>query len=143
MQPEYRVEAAARPPLSLARFAKFIQFMATGLPAFLMAVGLNFALVDRLGVNRALAYAGVLVAQSFVNFVLLRLFVFKKSPTSSTTAAQDFATLFAGVAVVRALDWGLYSFLVHAFEWPFLVVQLGNVALFSVVRFLYAEWALR
>jgi len=129
--------------LLAARFGKLLQFLITGLPAFALAIALNYTLVERWNVHSALAYAVVLVIQVVVNFLLLRRFVFKKSEASTTSALQDFLALLAGVSVVRLLDWGLYTLLVSVVGLPFLWVQLGNVALFSVVRFLYAERVLR
>lgn len=147
MQPEAPRVPVAEAPLPAqwvpARLGKLLQFLITGLPAFVLALVLNHALVERLHLHSAASYAIVLFVQVVLNFLLLRRFVFPKSDASQTSVLQDFTALLAGVSVVRLLDWCLYTFLVSVVGLPFLAVQLGNVVLFSLVRFVHAERVLR
>lgn len=141
MPPESTSASPAPEVVGRRGAGKLLQFLASGLPAFVLAVPLNVLLVEVVGLPSPLSYAAVLFLQVVANFFMLRWFVFPKK--SETSALRDFGALLAGVSVFRFLDWCLYTFLVSVLGLPFLWVQLGNVVLFSLARFLYAERVLR
>jgi putative flippase GtrA len=123
------------------RLLKLVKFLAAGLPSFILAVPLNWLMVDRLHLPKAPVYAVVLVFQITVNFFMCRWFVFEKKSASSLW--RDFTAFFAGIAFFRLCDWLLYTFLVNVCGFYYLAVQLANVVIFSVAKFLFSERALR
>lgn len=124
-----------------ARGAKFAKFMAVGLPAFALAVPLNYLFVRGVGLSKPLAYALVLVVQTTANFFLCRFLVFEKR--SATPLLTEFAAFFTGVLGFRLADWLVYVLLVKVFGLYFMAVQIGNVVIFSVLKFLFVERILR
>ena len=123
------------------RFTKLIKFLAAGLPSFIIAVPLNKLLVDWAHWPVAVAYAIVLIIQVTVNFFMCRFFVFEKK--SATSLFREFTVFFSGIALFRLADWLVYLLLVKVFGLYYLAVQLGNVILFSVLKFLFSEKTLR
>jgi putative flippase GtrA len=119
------------------RVIKLIKFLAAGLPSFLVAVPLNWLLVTKWGVPKGLAYALVLSFQVTLNFFMCRWFVFEK--TSDKSLMAEFGAFVAGIAFFRLADWGVYSLLVSVVGFHYIAVQLLNVVLFSVLKFLYSE----
>jgi putative flippase GtrA len=123
------------------RFFQLIKFLAAGLPSFLLAVPLNYFAVDFLKLPPAPVYAVVLVFQVTVNFFMCRWFVFEK--TTDTPLWKEFGIFTAGILVFRLADWGLYTLLVSVFHIYYIAVQLANVVIFSVLKFLFSEKTLR
>lgn len=130
-------------------FRKLFLFLAVGLPAFLVAFPLNFLLVDRCGLHKALAYAIVLVVQVNINFPLCRRFVFDPDPGKSVW--KQYAEFMGAVAVFRGLDWLFYTFCVEALRFPlviadrdcyYLAYQLANVVIFSLAKFVFCKRAI-
>ncbi len=116
---------------------KLAKFLAAGLPAFVLAVPFNWLLVTHWGWSKGPAYAVVLLAQVTINFFLCRWFVFEK--TRDTSLLAEFGAFVAGIAFFRLADWGVYYLLVNVAGFYYLAVQLMNVVLFSVLKFLYTE----
>jgi putative flippase GtrA len=128
---------------------KLFLFLAVGLPAFLVAFPLNFLLVDRCGLPKALAYAIVLVVQVNINFPLCRRFVFDPDPDKSLW--RQYAEFMGAVAVFRGIDWLFYTFCVEALRFPLVIVgrdcyylayQLANVIIFSLAKFVFCKRAI-
>ncbi len=128
---------------------KLFLFLAVGLPAFLVAFPLNFLLVDRCGLHKALAYAIVLIVQVNINFPLCRRFVFEPAPDK--TIWRQYVEFMGAVAVFRGLDWLFYTFCVEALRFPLVIVgrdcyylayQLANVIIFSLAKFVFCKRAI-
>lgn len=128
---------------------KLFLFLAVGLPAFLIAFPLNFLLVDRCGLPKALAYAIVLIVQVNINFPLCRRFVFEPAP--GKTVWRQYVEFMGAVAVFRGLDWLFYTFCVEALRFPlviagrdcyYLAYQLVNVVIFSLAKFVFCRRAI-
>lgn len=115
---------------------KYIKFLAIGLPAFVLAVPLNYVLVEFAQLDKLLAYALVLCFQVSLNFVMCRLFVFENKVETGLLA--QFVKFFTGIISFRVLDWLLYVALVKAGVY-YLLVQVMNVLVFSVAKFLFAR----
>lgn len=128
-------------PAGPAKVVQLIKFLAAGLPSFLLAVPLNYVLVRKAHLPPAPVYALVLLVQVTINFFLCRWFVFER--TSGRSLWAEFGAFVAGILFFRAADWALYTLLVSVFGWNFIAVQLMNVVLFSVLKFLYSERVLR
>jgi putative flippase GtrA len=127
--------------MNAQRFFKLLKFLAAGLPSFLLAVPLNYFAVDFLKLPPAPVYAVVLVLQVTVNFFMCRWFVFEKR--SDTPMWKEFGTFATGILVFRLADWALYTFAVNVLGLYYIAIQLVNVVLFSVLKFLFSERTLR
>ena len=89
---------------------------------------------------RRSAYASVLAGQVTLNFFLNRAFVFEKQGESTLAA---FVVFVAGIFAFRAADWLVYVLLVEVCGLYHLAVQFGDVLLFSVLKFAFAERVFR
>lgn len=116
---------------------KFFKFFAYGIPAFALAVPFNYALVKWLGLRESGAYAIVLVFQVSINFILCRWFVF--DPHRDKTVRRQFLEFMASILAFRVGDWILYWYLVEKIGWYFLAVQVGNVFVFGLLKFLVSK----
>lgn len=115
----------------------FVKFMLSGIPAFSIAMSLNWLLVSRAAWPRTAAYAVVLLVQMTINFFLCRRYVFALK--SRRGLLRQYLSFVSGNAIIRAFDWALYSVIVAAIPEHYLYVQLGNVVLFSFVKFIFAR----
>ena len=122
------------------RAIRLLKFLAAGLPAFLLAVPANYWLVGQLGLAKPVAYAIVLGGQVTLNFFLNRIFVFERRGKS---ILQEFIPFVVGILGFRVTDWLVYVLLVEVFGVCYLAAQLGNVLLFLVPKFLFAEGVFR
>ncbi|MEI7731225.1 MAG: GtrA family protein [Verrucomicrobiota bacterium] len=116
---------------------KLFKFFAYGVPAFALAVPVNYALVKWLGLRESGAYAIVLVFQVTVNFILCRRFVF--DPHKDKPVRRQFLEFMASILAFRVGDWILYWYLVEKVGWYFLAVQVGNVFVFGLLKFLVSK----
>jgi len=112
-------------------------FLVAGLPAFALAIPLNWFLVSRLMWGKSGAYALVLLMQVAVNFFMCRWFVFTNR--KATPVLTQFGQFLSGILVFRIADWALYTFLVTAFDFCFLAVQVVNIVIFSVLKFKFSR----
>lgn len=111
--------------------------MMSGGPAFFLAMILNFLLVEYLHILVPVAYCAILIFQLFLNFVIIKLFVFNSG--GKLFDLKEMFTFFSGVLGFRALDLVLYTFLTAYIGVYFMYAQVGNMVLFSIARFLFAE----
>jgi putative flippase GtrA len=116
---------------------KLIRFLVAGLPAFLLAIPLNWALVTHLAWPKPAAYAMVLAVQITLNYFACRLFVFEV--VQGVSAWKSFAVFVNGILLFRVLDWGVYSLLTTKAGLPFLAVQLFNVLLFGLLKYQFSK----
>ncbi len=116
---------------------KVARFTAYGIPAFIVAIPLNYLFVEGLQWSMPAAYALVLGIQVTLNFFICTLFVFKRD--SSKSLRSQFCLFAAGILVFRALDWSLYSLLVKSTPIHYLAIQLFNTALFAFAKFAFAR----
>ncbi|MGJ8642791.1 MAG: GtrA family protein [Luteolibacter sp.] len=121
-------------------FLNLLRFLAVGIPAFLIAIPLNWFLVEKLFWPKPAAYAFVLTVQVTINFFACILFVFKRD--SSKSIVSQFLAFTAAILSVRALDWGIYTLLVKFTPIHYLILQLANTAVFSVAKYIFARRAI-
>lgn len=121
----------------IKRLTVFVKFMMSGGPAFFLAMILNFLLVEYLHILVPVAYCAILIFQLFLNFVIIKLFVFNSG--GKLFDLKEMFTFFSGVLGFRALDLVLYTFLTAYIGVYFMYAQVGNMVLFSIARFLFAE----
>ncbi|MCE9616332.1 MAG: GtrA family protein [Lentisphaerae bacterium] len=129
------------PGWSSARLTTVVKFFAAGLPAFVLAVPLNYVLVELLHLPRPVAYAIVIILQVCANFVLCRYWVFTRRQAGSPL--REFGVFVAGILGFRVADWCVYVALVNGLGWYYLAVQLLNVVLFGALKFLFSERVLK
>jgi putative flippase GtrA len=134
------VEGASRGRIKHERGVRLLKFQAAGLPSFLLALPANYWLAERLGLAKPFAYAIVLAGQVTLNFLLCRAFVFEKR---REWILREFGQFVAGTLAFRAADWLVYVVLVDVCGFYYLAVQLGNVLVFSVPKFVFAERVFR
>jgi putative flippase GtrA len=116
---------------------KFLGFLIAGLPSFVVAIPLNWALVQRTHMSMPLAYGVVMLVQVSINFVFCRLFVFETN--THTSLLRQFAAFSGGMLVFRAIDWAVYFFIIQVFPKYYIVVQVSNIFLFSLLKFAYSR----
>ena len=116
-------------------------FLLVGLPAFIVAVPLNAALVEWARLAKPPAYAVVMVCQVTVNFALCRRYVFPEGRAGDIY--RQYFSFLGSIGVFRILDWVVYSLLVQVFPGYYIVIQLGNVMVFSVLKYIVSHWIFR
>lgn len=122
---------------SITLFLQLVKFGIAGLPSFLVAIPLNWFLVEKILLYKPVAYLITLLFQVTVNFIFLRLFVFKGDTQGNLL--KTFFKFLWGIAFFRLLDWGLYTVLVQNTTIYYLIVQIGNVLIFSLAKFFYSK----
>ena len=118
---------------------KFLRFLLAGLPAAVFAVPLNIFLVEMLTLSKPVSYALVLCVQIVVNFFICRSYVFGESGAPLWLV---FSRFFFAIGLIRLLDWLAYFFLLPYFGRWYALIQLGNLVIFSVLKFFLARFAL-
>jgi putative flippase GtrA len=116
---------------------KFVSFILLGLPAFALAIPLNWFLVEICAFPKPLAYALVLIVQVTANFFMCRWLVF--SAGNHKSPGRQFADFFSGIMGFRCADWALYSLIVQLLPHFYLSVQIFNVLVFSVLKYRFSR----
>jgi len=116
---------------------KYYKFLFAGLPSFLIAIPLNFFLVEVVQINYSLAYIVVLVLQVTINFFAVTYFVFKDH--NSTPLVVKFYKFFSAIMFVRFVDWLVYTLLVVYFGLYYLLIQVLNVIFFSFFKYKFSK----
>lgn len=124
-------------PLMIRDGRKLTKFLAAGVPAVLLAIPLNYALVSIFHWDAALAYALVLVFQVTVNFFMCSWFVFES--TGEKSRIMQFWLFFSGIIMFRVVDWVVYTVLVKYFGFNFIVIQVMNVVAFALLKFKFSK----
>ncbi len=128
---------ARRSILSPEFVFKITQFLASGLPGFLVALASNYALVEKLGWPKPPTYLLVLWLQMTVNFFACRLFVFNIGIRAPFY--RQYVQFLSGVGLIRMVEWVVYTAAVEGLHFYYLAVQMGNIVLFAIVKFKFAE----
>ncbi|MGI5867976.1 MAG: GtrA family protein [Kiritimatiellia bacterium] len=126
-------------------------FLVVGVPAFIVAIPLNWALVEHLHVWKPLSYAFVLVIQVSINFFLCRRFVF--TPSATKSIGRQYAEFMGSVSIFRGGDFLLYSILTswidarhpaftEAYPQYYITIQILNVIVFSLAKFIFCKKAI-
>ena len=118
---------------------KFLRFLIAGLPAAVLAVPLNVFLVEKLDLSKPLSYAVALCTQIVINFFICRSYVFGDTGAPLWLV---FSRFFFAIGLIRLLDWLAYFYLFPFFGRWYVLLQLGNLVIFSVLKFFLARLAL-
>jgi len=116
---------------------KLLRFLLAGLPSFLFALPLNYLLVEYAQLNKAIAYGIVLLCQVVVNFFVCYWFVFER--TSDRPLFQQFWQFVLGIMAFRCGDWAVYSLATRYLPIHYLIIQVTNVVIFSLLKFAFAR----
>ena len=115
----------------------FIKFLLAGLPGALLAVPLNIVLVEIGEVNKTVSYGLVIFFQILVNFIFINNYVFKYK-----NKFTSFIRFFFGIVIFRTFDLIIYSQLINLFPKLYILIQLSNIAIFSMIKFKYSKFIL-
>ena len=115
----------------------FIKFLLAGLPSALLAIPLNIVLVEIGEVNKTVSYGLVIFFQILVNFIFINNYVFKYK-----NKFTSFIRFFFGIVIFRTFDLIIYSQLINLFPKLYILIQLSNVAIFSMIKFKYSKFIL-
>lgn len=118
-------------------FWKFIQFGLAGVPGFILGIGLNVLLVDRLHWPKPVAYLPVMFLQTASGFLINHYFVFEGAERRPFMRA--FLQFWGSMALVRAFDWATYTALVELARMPIVLAQITCTCIFLVVKFGFAR----
>ena len=118
---------------------KFLRFLIAGLPAAVLAVPLNVFLVEKLDLSKPVSYAVALCIQIVINFFICRSYVFGDTGAPLWLV---FSRFFFAIGLIRLLDWLAYFYLFPFFGRWYVLLQLGNLVIFSVLKFFLARLAL-
>lgn len=118
---------------------KFLRFLIAGLPAAVLAVPLNVFLVEKLDLSKPVSYAVALCTQIVINFFICRSYVFGDTGAPLWLV---FSRFFFAIGLIRLLDWLAYLILLPYFGRWYVLLQLGNLVIFSVLKFFLARLAL-
>lgn len=122
----------------LAREAgQFLKFGLSGLPAFLVALGLNKLLVDFAGWPKPVAYLPVVWMQMNVGFLMCHYVVFRSSQPRPLLRA--YWPYILSMWAIRGVDWLSYTFLVEVIRIPYLVAQIATSAVLLLAKFISAK----
>lgn len=116
---------------------KYTAFLLAGLPSFIIAIFINWLLVDFFEFNKLFSYAFVQLFQVVLNFFMCKFFVFKNK--SKLNVINQFFQFITGIVFFRFLDWIIYSLIISNFDIYFIFVQVSNTIIFSLFKFLYTK----
>ncbi len=119
------------------RVFKVGKFLAAGIPAGVVALPVNYLLVESAHVNKPAAYAMVLVLQVTANFFICRHLIFEK--TTASSVRTQFVQFMSGILAFRTADWAIYVLFVGFFGSYFLALQVFNAVLFAWLKFRFSE----
>jgi putative flippase GtrA len=112
---------------------KFYFFTLIGLPTYIIALILNYSLVEILLLNYEISYAITLTLLIISNF-LLNFFVVFKSNDKKNIYKKFFYFLIL-LIFFRFLDWFVYMYLVINFKIWYLFVQIFNTLVFLLIKY--------
>ena len=113
---------------------KYYKFLLSGLPAFIIAIPVNYFLVEWLYFSKASSYLFVIVFQVIMNFLIsIRMVFFERGGYSFL----NFIIFFAIVIAIRLVDWAAYSYIVQETNLYFLFIQAFNAIIFSFLKYFF------
>lgn len=113
------------------------KFLFAGLPSFIIALPLNWFLVEKVELIKPISYIITLFFQVTVNFFFLRKYVFVNGQKNRLLIS--YIKFLSGISFFRLLDWGFYVFLVESTTLHYLVIQISNIIIFSLFKFFFSK----
>tara|TARA_S200000501_G_scaffold355915_1_gene378104 strand:- start:820 stop:1236 length:417 start_codon:yes stop_codon:yes gene_type:complete len=119
---------------------QYINFLLAGLPSASIAIPLNILLVEVGKVNKPFSYAIVIFFQILLNFCLINKYVFKNK--KDRFIISSFLKFFFGILIFRILDWFIYIQLLSLIPNLYVIIQLVNITIFSMIKFKFTKFIL-
>lgn len=119
------------------RMSGLVSFLGAGIPGFLIALPLNMFLVETIRLGIEISYLFVLFIQVSINFCTVRTFLFDIKDRSNIL--PQYIQFLLGMFLFRFFDWLIYIFLVKATNVHYLLVQAGNIILFSFLKYKFTK----
>ena len=117
---------------------KFTKFLFSGIPSFLLAIPLNYFLVEYVNLQKTIAYTIAIIMQVTVNYFVVKKYTFTDSLKTVETKFK-FIKFFSGIILFRILDIWVYSIEVEYIGIYYLISQIINTGLFSVFKYLFSK----
>ncbi len=118
-------------------FKSYIKFLIAGAPSALLAIPLNIILVEIGQLNKPISYSIVIFFQILMNFCFLKKYVFKNKKNESTIIS--FLKFFFGILIFRTFDWFVYIKITSVFPDIYIIIQVINITIFSMIKFKYSK----
>jgi len=118
-------------------FKSYINFLIAGAPSALLAIPLNIILVEIGQLNKPISYSIVIFFQILINFCFLKKYVFKNK--KNELIIISFLKFFFGILIFRTFDWFVYIQITSAFPNIYIIIQVINIAIFSMIKFKYSQ----
>ena len=112
-------------------------FFLVGLPSYILAVALNYYLVEFIDISVLISYLLVLILQVIINFFLNLKYVFKSNYYKSTLL--KFKHFSLSIITVRFLDWSLFALIISLFDIWYLFVQTLNILVFGLIKYVLSK----
>ena len=119
------------------RIKNFIKFLLAGAPSAFLAIPLNIVLVEFVQLNKSISYLIVITFQILINFCFLKKYVFKNK--KNELFIISFLKFYIGILIFRILDWFIYIKIISMFPNIYIIIQVLNIAIFSMLKFKYSK----
>lgn len=122
------------------KIPRVIFFGLCGIPGFLLAIVLNYTLVEIFGFSFYLSYGIVLFFLTFFNYFIVDTFVFPKP--DSNKELKFYKRLYSFVTVTfisRGAEWCLYSLIVYISDLYYILVQVLISILFVFIKYYFMK----
>ena len=116
--------------------SNYSAFMLAGFPSFLLAIFLNWIMVEYISFDKLISYAIIQILQVVINFFMCKIFVFKKN---KNRIINQFIKFSAGIILFRILDWSFYTLIIFNTDIHFIIIQISNTIIFSIMKFFYSK----
>ena len=117
---------------------KYIKFSIFGLPSISLTIFLNIFLVEAISINKSLSYGLVNLIQVVINFSLLQKYIFNTNKYRSTFIC--FLKYLFGIIIFRTLDLIVYINLINYFTNLYILIQILNAVILSMIKFKYFKY---
>ena len=119
----------------------YIKFLLAGIPSASLAIPLNIFLVEVEKVNKPFSYAIIIFFQIVLNFCFINKYVFKNK--KNQLVILSFLKFLFGIILFRILDWFIYVQFLNLLPNNYVIIQLINIAIFSMIKFKYTKLILK
>lgn len=123
------------------KIKNYIKFLLAGLPSASLAIPLNILMVEVGKVNKPFSYAIIIFFQILLNFYFINKYVFKSK--KNTLVILSFLKFVFGILAFRILDWFIYIQFLTLFPNNYVIIQVVNIAIFSMIKFKYTKLILK
>ncbi len=123
--------------INYSELKKIILFFLVGIPSYVLAVVLNYYLVEFTNISILISYLLVLILQVIINFFLNLNYVFKSS--SSENTLLKFKHFSFSIIAVRILDWSLFALIISLFDIWYIFVQTSNILVFGLMKYVLSK----